>query len=352
MEVNFSPTESTLMLDAPAKPKEMISVSRRDGKTLVRINYSSMDVIQTCLRKAQYSLFEKWKPVDEAVATVFGSAFHKALEVYYRGTFDERKLPTLETMQMMAFGNLATGEESDLLLRSTRAFVEAAAPLAALPETDKHSIVNGCWILFRYFETYIKDPYIAYVDKDGPFVERTFSLVLHEDETLIVELFGTIDVVLQHTQTKELLPTDHKTAGFLNFGGSSYFDREKPSHQYTGYLIGAREVFGVDTDKFMVNIIEKKPRPKTKGAIGVQFPRQITQRNADDFADFKESVIYVVHQYLTAIESRVWPQGPVGSCTAYGSCSFRQICSMPKSMRHNALTAKFKQEGASNGATL
>ena len=351
MEIIPQLSDAPVVLDVPARLKEMISVSRVGNRIKIRINFSSMDTIQNCLRKAKHSLFDGWKPIDEAVATVFGSAFHKALEVLYKGSIEERKLPTLEAMQMMAFGNFVEGEKSDLLLRSTRAFVEAAQPLKDIPETDKHSIVNGCWILFRYFETYLTDPYVAYVDKDGPFVERTFSLVVHEDETIVVELFGTIDVVLRHVTTGELLPCDHKTVGFLNFGGSSFFDRERPNHQYCGYLLGAREVFGIETNKFMVNCVEKKAKPKTKGAIGVQFPRQVTERNEDDFADFREALVYTARQYLTATQTGVWPMGPIGACTAYGSCSYRGVCSVPRSMQKNLLSAKFKQQGGTNEAS-
>lgn len=330
----------------PRAPKEMISVGVDEAtrKTKVRINYSSMDVIQNCLRKAKYSLFEGWKPQDESVAVVFGSAMHKALEVFYQGDPATRILPKLDVMEVMAYGNEVPGERDDLLLRATRAFVTAAQPLSPLPETDKHSIVNGVWILHCYFKTFIDDPYVALVDDQGPFVERSFSLKIHEEEDLIVELFGTIDVVLRHVKTGEVIPADHKTAGFLNFGGSSYFDREKPNHQYTGYLLGAREVFGVDTDKFLVNVLEKKARPKTAAAKGVSFPRQITQRNEDDFRDFKESLVYTAKQYLREIEEDVWPQGPVGACTAYGSCSFRQVCSVPQSMRETLLKNKFIRE--------
>lgn len=331
----------------PRKPKEMISVSKVGDKTKVRINYSSMDVIQNCLRKAKFLLVDKWKPMDESVATVFGSAFHKALEVFYQGDPATRVLPKLETLEMMAYGNVVAGEDKDLLLRSARAFIEAASPLSPLPETDKHSITNGVWILHRYFSVFIDDPYVALIDAQGPFVERVFSLVIHEDSDLIVELFGTIDVALRHVKTGEVLPGDHKTAGFLNFGGQSYFDREKPNHQYTGYLMGAREVFGIDTDKFLVNVIEKKIRPKGPQAKGVSFPRQITQRNEDDFNEFREALVYEARRYVTALETHMWPMGPVGACTAYGSCSYRQVCSVPKSMRETVLSAKFVKEGSS-----
>lgn len=327
-------------------PKEMISVSETfGGKRRVRINYSSMDVIQNCLRKAKFLLHEKWKPQDESVATVFGSAMHKALEVFYQGDPSTRVLPKLETLELMAYGNVVEGEETDLLLRSARAFIKAAEVLSPLPETDKHSIVNGVWILHCYFKTFIDDPYVALIDKDGPFVERGFSLVVHEDASLVVELFGTIDVALRHTKTGEVIPADHKTAGFLNFNGSSYFDREKPNSQYTGYLLGAREVYGIDTDKFLVNVLEKKSKPKTAAAKGVSFPRQITQRNEDDFTEFREALVYVARQYLTALETDSWPMGPVGACTAYGSCAYRAVCSVPKSMRETVLSAKFTKEG-------
>ena len=203
------------------------------------------------------------------------------------------------------------------------------------------------WILHSYFKAYLDDPYEAYVIDGKPAVEKKFSLVVHEDDKLIVELFGTIDVILRHVVTGDVFPADHKTVGFLNFGGSSYFDREKPSHQYTGYLWGAREVFGIDTNKFMVNIVEKKAKPKTAAAKGVSFPRQITERTEDDFADFREAIVYTVRQYLEARRTGVWPMGPTGSCNSYGSCSYRNVCSVPKAMRNTLLQNKFIKESSS-----
>jgi hypothetical protein len=335
--------ESSNLVLHPAKAKEMLSTfTLPDGRTKVRINFSSMDIIQNCLRKAKYALHEKWKAQDEAAATVFGSAFHKALEVYYSGALTERKLPKLETLELMSYGNLVEGEKTDLLLRAARAFIDAAKVLSPLPETDKHSIQNGVWILHCYFKSYLDDPYVAHTDESGsPYIERTFSLVVYEDAGLVIELFGTLDVILKHVITGEIIPADHKTAGFLSFNGSSYFDREKPSHQYTGYLLGAREVFGIDSKNFLVNIIEKKAKPKTEKAKGVSFPRQITERNADDFTEFTETLVYVVRQYLTALETDVWPLGPVGACTAYGACTYRAVCSAPKSIRDTILNGKF-----------
>lgn len=335
---------SDVTVAIPRVPKEMISVKTDEsGKTRVRINFSSMDVIQNCLRKANFLLVEKWKPETESGATVFGSAVHKALEVYYSGAPEERVMVSLDDLTMAVY-NYAPAEGDKLLVRSVKAFAEKALPLSPLPDSDKHSLVNGAWILHSYFKAFIDDPYVTYIDEDGPFVERQFSLVIHEDADLIVEIFGTIDFAFQHIHTKEILPGDHKTAGFLNFGGSSYFDREKPNHQYTGYLLGFREVYGIDTKHFLANIIEKKLKPKTAAAKGVSFPRQITERNEDDFVEFKEAMVHTVRLFLEAQKTGVWPMGPIGACTAYGSCMYRQVCSVPRSMRQTLLQNKFIQE--------
>jgi hypothetical protein len=57
--------------------KEMISVRREGNKTKVRINFSSLEVIQECLRKSQYLLLERWTSASEGPALTYGTAFHK-----------------------------------------------------------------------------------------------------------------------------------------------------------------------------------------------------------------------------------------------------------------------------------
>lgn len=326
-------------------PKEMISVSQQNGKTKVRVNSSSVDVIQNCLRKAKYSLHERWITQNEHPATLLGSSFHSALEVFYVGKREERKLPKLETMELMSYGHKVPNEETDLCLRATRAFIKKAKPLEALPETDKRSIQNGVWLLHNYFNSYLADPYVAFVDEAGPFIERKFSFVLRETADLIIEVFGTIDFGFVDVNSGRIIPGDHKTTSFLGFGDSSYFDREKPNHQYTLYAMGAHKVFGFEGDDFLVNIIEIKAKPKTAKAKGPSFPRQITTRTKEDFDEVTEVITHVVDLYLQSIKTGVWPQGPVGACTAYGSCMYRQVCCSPKSLRENVLSAKFVRLG-------
>lgn len=338
MLVNVNLSDAPIVISKITTPKEMISISTERNKTKVRINSSSLSVIQECSRKAKYSLKEKWKSENESPALVFGTAIHKALEVFYSGNFSDRKLPRLEDLELMSYGHKIEGEETDLLLRAVRAFVEKAKPLEQIPETDKRSIQNGVYTLWHYFKSYLNDPYMAYVDKDGPFIERTISFVLHEDEDLIVEYFGTIDLIVQNIATGDVLVCDHKTSSVV---GADFYNRLKPNHQYTGYLMAAREVFGLKTNSFLVNCVQVKEKPKTSKGTPPNFPRQVTTRDDDDYSDFREAVVTAVRSYLHSLRTGSWPMGHVNTCATYGGCQYLQTCSAPKSMRETILRSKF-----------
>lgn len=343
--VEFAVDSTSVELPAAA-PKEMISVSVDEltGKTKVKINSSSLGIIQECMRKAQYSLVEGWRASVESPATLFGRAMHKALEVFYLGHPEERVLPKYEHLEMMAFGHQPPATNNDLIYRAVSGFLDVAQPLAGLPESDKRSLQNGVWILSEYFKTFIDDPYTAYVDESGPFIERTFTYRFYEDDTLIIDIFGTIDFIFKHLRSSDLIAGDHKTASFLNFGGQSYFDRERPNHQYTMYLLGVNRVYNLPITDFMVNCLEVKAKPKTKGAKGVSFPRQITKRTEEDFEELREVVMDAVQRYLYATTNRIFPMGGVDACTKYGGCQFKEVCASPKSLRETLLRNKFRQE--------
>jgi hypothetical protein len=341
--VNIELGESALVIPRQ-KAKEMLTVREEGGVTYVKINSSSLQLIQECLRKSRYALLEKWKPEGESPALTFGSAIHKALEIYYRGDVADRKLPSLSDLESLAFN--APTDDLGLIERAIVGFVEKAQPLAQLPDSDKRSILNGIWILHSYFKAYLEDPYVAYVDDQGPFVEREFVFTLYSSPTLVIELFGTIDFALRHIANGNIIVGDHKTSASFGFGGSSYWDRDRPNAQYCGYLLAAREVFKLDTTEFMVNVVEVKAKPKTARGSVPSFPRQITTRDADDFAEFRETILYNVKLYLEAMKTGIWPLGPVNACNNYGACTYKQVCAAPPSLRENILKAKFRTENA------
>ena len=336
--INPIVSESSLVLH-PKEKKEMLSIRTEGKKTLARINSSSIGVIQECLRKTKYSLYDGWRNENEFAATLFGRSIHKALEVFYAGDIERRIIPPLEELLLIAYGKGKNKE--GLIEQAISAFVCSAEPLSSLPDRDKRSVLNGIWILHEYFKSFKDDPYIAYRDAQGYFLERTFTYRFHEDEDLIIDVFGTIDFAFLNKKTGNILPGDHKTTSFLGFQDQSYFDREKPNHQYTLYCLAMKEVFGLPFEEFLVNVIEVKSRPVRETSRGISFPRQITKRNVEDFDELREVILDSVDRYLFASKKDQWPLGGVDACNKYGGCQFKQICASPKSIRETVLKNKF-----------
>lgn len=341
--VEFQPSSANLVLHPVAEKKEMLSLRKlEDGRTNVKINASSLSVIQECLAKSKMSLLDGWRAEAESPATLFGKAIHSALEVFYSTKPDERTLPDFDVLEMLSYGH-APKEETPLI-RSAKAFLAAGAALSPLPAEDKRSLQNGIWLLHEYFKKFRDDPYTAYVDDRGPFLERYFSLPYYSDSHLNVEIFGTIDFVLEHTVTKELLPGDHKTASSLTFGDSSYFDREKPNHQYTMYSYAVNKFFGLKAEDFLVNVFEVKAKPKTARGSGPSFPRQITKRTEEDFVELQDVILEAVDRIVWAAERNRFPMGSVDACNKYGGCQFKQVCASPRAVRETILSNKFTRK--------
>lgn len=307
-----------------------------DGRTKVSINFSSLDIISTCLRKAKYYFIDGFVSEDEADALTFGSAIHKALEHWYSLPVDQRDLPKdfKAVAENMAFGHeLETpcthgGSGS---LEAVRQFCLRGQGLARLPEGDKRSRINGVEILKAYFKHYSSDGLTVVSDATGPIIERHLEMLLHEDAQIVINLHGTVDAVLENKQTGFVYGVDHKTTSQL---GTQFYNRLKPNHQYTGYLMLVRDQLGIDTYDFMVNAIQVA---KTK----IEFARQITTRNEEDFAELKSIVIWRVNEFLSAKALDIWPMNAPNPCSSYGACSYLDACSSPNKLRNNILKAKY-----------
>lgn len=277
------------------------------------------------------------KHETEGEALTFGKAIHKALEHWYTLPQAMRKLSKAEAE---AADGLPIGVGNSCALGSIAAFCEAAAPLRALDADNKRSLENGVKILKAYFTKYLDDGLEIVSDQHGPMVERRVSFIIYEDESVVIEYFGTIDMVVKNLYSGHIMVADHKTTSAL---GAQFYNRIKPNHQYSGYLKGARESLGIDTWLFMVNGIQVA---KTKS----EFARQITERTEEDFNELRNAVVQAVKHFLDCYNSGVYPQYSPNPCTNYGSCTFLDVCSAPASLRENIIASKFKLNNATTVA--
>jgi hypothetical protein len=310
----------------------MLEVIREGKETIVNINYSSLELMQTCMRKAYYTLHEGWSGADSE-ALVFGSAIHKGIEVWYVQPRSQRNRVSSVCMDYQV-SDLTNPEHGKTCARcmAVDAFRLEAAALACLGPENKRGVENGVDILNNYFDTYIDDPYEIVIGEDGnPLIECHAQAQIYRGFRLTINYHGTLDIVFRDTITGDMFVGDHKTTWQL---GQEFYNRLKPNHQYTGYVWLANRQLGLTTGKFMINGIQVA---KTKRALA----RQFTERNEEDFAELKNAVVYNVKNYLACIESGVFPQNSPNPCTMYGGCSFRSVCDLPASMRARGLELNF-----------
>ncbi len=296
------------------------------------INSSSLDLIATCLRKAHYSLDLELKGTDEAPPLVFGTAMHKILEPWYSLPTEDRELPASqrERAELLAHGH-GLDEPTTGPLECLRIGHAYAWGKLSNDEGDKRSHQNLSKIARAYFKHYAKDMLEVARDVEGkPLIERNFEFLMHEEPGLEIRYFGTIDVILRNRQNGLLLVADHKTTAAL---GQEFYARCKPNPQYTGYVWGARECLGIETDLFMVNGIQVA---KTKQ----EFARQITNRTAEDFEELRLSVVEITKRWLTA-PAHGWPMNAPTPCSQYGGCQYLSVCEVPASMKMSVIRAKW-----------
>ena len=320
-----------------SQPKEMLTCTKTPTGHHVRINYSSLELIQTCLRKAHYSLNRKLRQDKESEALAFGSSIHKALEYWYQLDVSERELPRSleEDAKMLAAGHALDEPARHGALEAIRQFVLCRQHvLAFLPDNDKRSLMAGVALLKAYFKHYANDGFVVAKDANGAaLVERFCSARMYDTPHLKIDYFGTVDCVLQNTQTGMLMVADHKTTAAL---GKEFYDRCKPNPQYTGYVWLAREALGIDTRLFMINGIQVA---KTK----TEFARQITDRTDEDFQELRSSVVHRVSEWirLTEHDSHHYPMTAPNPCSMYSGCTYRKVCEVPDSLKENVIQALF-----------
>ena len=285
------------------------------------------------MRKAEYSLIRKLKHNTESEATLFGSAIHKALEHWYCLPEDQRELSTKDSSIADTLINLSIDSEPLTgALESIRQFSLKAQPLQWLGDGDKRSIYNGIKILKSYFKHYLNDGLEVVLDENFlPYVEKEVEFKLYEDSRVVINYHGTIDMIVRNKISGHILVCDHKTTATL---GSQFYNRIKPNHQYTGYVMAAQRCLGINTNMFLVNGIQVA---KTKA----EFARQTTERNLEDFNEMTSAVVASVYNLLGAIDSNNFPMSAPSSCTNYGSCAYLDICSSPGALRETIIQSKY-----------
>jgi hypothetical protein len=326
--------------------KEMMSLSLGSNDQInVKINYSSLDILQSCLKKAEYYFVHNLRGDNHSPALIFGSAIHKAMEVWYSSKLEHRHPHSVECVDFQNsienMGVVPPGHDACARCATVYAFIDAARTLG-LPSCENpgaRTISKGVEILNAFCTERLHDDLSVVYDTHGPIIERYFEFPIAESKTAKITYFGTIDLVLKDEKGR-LYVCDHKTTQSF---GKDFFNRISPNFQYTGYVLGAVQSLGLDVSDFLVNGIQV-----TK-TLAPAFVRQTVTIGPEQFAELEAAVLFWVSSYAQCSQLNAFPQSCPNSCCMWGGCSYQDLCIAPLAVREKMIEerASLVEESAS-----
>lgn len=261
---------------------------------------NSLNELQMCARKYQFSKVMQLQPPEKALALDRGSMLHEMLATY-------RILLKLSWSRNLTKNELAhlTEYKVEPGIYPWKEIVEASimtgrqyfASAHLSPEESEETI-------YQFTE------YVDFYQNDGwqPIeVEATFSKILYESPELILIFEGVIDLITDSRAGRTLV--DSKSAS----------RRQEPhylSNQFIGYA-SAIEVPTVTVDKVGFQKT-KKPHERFHRYV-LSYPQAIKD-------EWREWAIYWGKIMVFYIDNGIFPPN-FTSCDKYGGCIYGPICS-------------------------
>lgn len=294
------------------------SFSRQSPGLQLAVDSTSLGDFKTCPRKYYYNIICGYQPRVLSVHLTFGLLMHSAREIYYHWR--------------------AGGANHEDSLRATVAW--------GLGKTWNHALKRGwqsgdssknrltflrsiVWYLDKYGQS---DPLETVILANGkPAVELSFQfdsgfqsasgepwlLCGHFDR--LVRLNGDVYV------------SDLKTTGHSLDGG--YFSKFSPDNQFSLYVLAGRVALDQDAKGLIVDALQII-------VSDTRFQRGMIQRSEAQCEEWLQGTGHWLRQMEQCAQEGDWPQNDK-SCSMYGGCQFRTVCSKSPESRQRWLDADF-----------
>ena len=286
-----------------------------------------------CPRAYQHAYVMLRRPAKDHEALAFGTLVHKALESWWLGSKEHRRLAALETLDM----EREAGKCDPYQHATARALMDAYDRMYEHQELETVAVEAG-------FTAPLMNP-----ETNG--VSKTWALS------------GKIDAIARETATGRLVIVEHKTTSADLDPTSDYWPKLAIDGQVSGYYLGAYSL-GHDVQDCVYDVIRKptiKPRKATPaesrkytkaGALYAgqyetdETPEEWEVRLAQDIADRPDR--YFARKRVVRTESDMedylfdmwavgrniadaeklgrYPRNP-DSCSGFGTCEYFPVCS-------------------------
>lgn len=275
---------------------------------------TTISAFKRCPRYYQLSFIENWQPKGGTVALEFGIYFHSLTELFEK---------------LIAQG-LSYEDALKEVIR--KFFVIKAVWNPSDPLRNAKSLLIT---VFFYIENWRLSKIKTFYLKNGqPAVELSFRLALGKpylltDEEVII--CGHMDRLV--TIDDSIYVADKKTTGhgITRFFYLNYLLND----QVTLYYIAAQIVLAVPAKGILIDAAS------IDGKIG-KFDRQIVHRSIALAEEWLEDLTYWLRYAETCAKAQHWPKNE-NSCSMYGGCVFRSVCTQTKKCAPKILNRDFEK---------
>jgi hypothetical protein len=309
---------------------------------------TSIKLSETCLRKYQYRMLIGWQPQRKSVHLLFGGWYASALESYYKYVADGMtpedaeievvhealtetwEFPACEACDGTGVMNTPAALDDtaqgpcDTCGGNGQA-TEGGAPWASdhNTKTRENLIRTIVWYLDQFGED---DSCTTVTLANGkPAVEHSFRL--EADDGII--LSGHLDRLVEYGGKPYI--QDQKTTGSTIT--SRYFDGYNPDTQMSLYTFAGKAIFGLPVKGIMIDAVQI--------AVGFsRFERGFSFRDDGQLNEWYDNAMYHIEAARRATREDFFPMNP-SSCSNFGGCEFRHICSKAPGIRENFLKGDF-----------
>lgn len=275
-----------------------------------------LGTIQQCPQKGLLTHGVGFQPNEPGAPAEFGKSIHAALAEHYRGNSLDAAIKALKSTWPEKY------------------------------HADYRNPSSAEALFKLYLEYYATREDLTPLIHDGkPAVE----LKLHLDGN--IPYVGTIDLIAwrQSSLGRELFVIDHKTTSQM---GPKWANQWKPNFQLLGYVNLAQQwadSIGLDTRiagvivnglKVTASIESKGLLPPNEPKSNVEMRREVVYFTDAERAEWHSQLRAQVDQVNYYHARDTWPMN-TASCTIYGACSNREICSASPENRHRRIASMY-----------
>lgn len=300
---------------------------------------TSLTLASECLRKYQYTLQLNLTSPQTSVHLIFGGAYAKALENFYKyralGMAKEDALreivrgALIQTYEYEHLGTLMDTELPEGVVWSYR-HGEHVKPRGPVPMTHNAKTRQGLirsivWYVDQFGDENEDGPRTYHLADGKPAVELSFAVPFADD----LFFTGHLDRVVEYGGG--LYWMDQKTTGSAL--GQYYFDSFKPSNQFMGYTWAGQVVLHSPVKGGIIDAAQI--------AVGfTRFERAVITFSDSALEEWHDQALYHIRKAQEAAKAHRYPQN-FTACGNYGGCPFRALCARSPAVRERFIHGDF-----------